>query len=116
LKRLKEDLRDRYGPPPQAVELLMLIAELKLIASPLDVSAIDVREDQLRLTRRGDFVQVGGRFPRLTKKEPKARLAEIRRFLSSLGSSLPGAKPVFTRTGQKPRDSEDRTGSPFSGR
>jgi transcription-repair coupling factor (superfamily II helicase) len=116
LKRLKEDLRDRYGPPPQAVELLMLIAELKLIASALDVSAIDVREDQLRLTRRGDFVQVGGRFPRLTKKEPKARLAEIRRFLSSLGSSLPGAKPVFTRTGQKPRDSEDRTGSPFSGR
>jgi transcription-repair coupling factor (superfamily II helicase) len=93
LRRLKGDLRDRYGPPPAPVELLFLIAELRLFAAALDVTAIEVRDDQLRLTRNGDFVQVGGRFPRLTKREPTARLQEVRRFLGSLATSGPASKP-----------------------
>ena len=93
LRRLREDLRDRYGPPPAPVELLFLIAELRLFAAALDVTAIEVRDDQLRLTRNGDFVQVGGRFPRLTKREPRARLQEVRRFLGALATSGPAMKP-----------------------
>ena len=42
---------------------------------------IESKEDKLMLTRRGDFVMVGGRFPRLEKKEARARLNEIRRLL-----------------------------------
>ena len=34
------------------------------------------------LTRQGDFVMAGSHFPRLTKKQPQARLNEIRKFLS----------------------------------
>jgi hypothetical protein len=48
------------------------------------VSSIEVDEDKLKLTRLGDFITLGGKFPRLTKKEPKARLKEIRRLLLAL--------------------------------
>ena len=36
------------------------------------------------LTRRNDFIMVGGKFPRLMKKEPRARLNEIKRLLQML--------------------------------
>jgi hypothetical protein len=34
--------------------------------------------------RAGDFITLDGKFPRLTKKEPKARLKEIRRLLLAI--------------------------------
>ncbi len=87
LRRLREDLRDRFGPVPAATELLLQVAELKILASILGISAIESREDKLMLTRDGQPVQVGGRFPRLTKREAKARLNEIRKFLAALSPS-----------------------------
>ncbi len=89
IRRFKEELRDRFGPPPVAVELLILIAELRLLAAGVGVTAVETREDKLMLTRGGHWVQVGGRFPRLTKREPKSRLLEIRRFLTSLAPARP---------------------------
>jgi transcription-repair coupling factor (superfamily II helicase) len=84
LRKLEAELKDRFGPPPPAVQRLLQVSELRLFAWALGVTAIEVREDQLRLTRGGDYVQVGGRFPRLTKRDAKGRLNEIRRFLGML--------------------------------
>ncbi|HMO66490.1 MAG TPA: helicase-related protein, partial [Verrucomicrobiota bacterium] len=84
VKAVKRDLRDRFGPPPPAVELLLLSAELKVIAAAAGVTAVETRDDKLMLTRNGDFVQYGGRFPRLAKKNPRDRLAEIRRLLQAI--------------------------------
>ena len=81
---LHSELRDRFGPPPPAVELLLQTAELKILASERAVGTIEVKEDKLMLTRRGDLVMVGGKFPRLTKKAPPARLKEIKRLLLAL--------------------------------
>jgi hypothetical protein len=36
------------------------------------------------LTRNADYLQVGGKFPRLTKADAKARLKEIRKLLQVL--------------------------------
>jgi transcription-repair coupling factor (superfamily II helicase) len=66
------------------VELLLTVADLKILASEKFVTAIEVEEDKLKITRRCDFVQVGGKFPRLTKKDPKARLKEIKRLLLAI--------------------------------
>ena len=41
-------------------------------------------DDKLMLTRHGDFIQLGGKFPRLTKKDAKARLKEIKRLLLAI--------------------------------
>jgi transcription-repair coupling factor (superfamily II helicase) len=82
--QLKAELRDRFGPLPPAVELLLQVAALKVLAAERNITVIECKDDRLMLTRNNDFVQVGGRFPRLTKKEPRARLNEIKRLLQML--------------------------------
>jgi transcription-repair coupling factor (superfamily II helicase) len=84
LDALQKELRDRFGPLPPPVELLLAVGELKILASEKGVTVIEVEDDKLKITRRGDFVQLGGKFPRLTKKEAKARLKEIKRLLLAL--------------------------------
>jgi transcription-repair coupling factor (superfamily II helicase) len=64
--------------------LLLLLTELKIIASERGITVMEVKEDKLMLTRQGDFITLGGKFPRLTKKEPKARLKEIKKLLLAL--------------------------------
>ena len=84
LDNLQKELRDRFGPVPSPVELLLQIAELKVLASDKSVTVIEVADDKLMLTRNGDYITLGGKFPRLTKKEPKARLKEIKRLLLAI--------------------------------
>jgi transcription-repair coupling factor (superfamily II helicase) len=84
LAALEKEVRDRFGPIPPALELLLRMGELKILAAQRRIQAIEVKEDKLMLTREGDFIMAGTKFPRLTKKDAGARLKEIRRFLSVL--------------------------------
>jgi transcription-repair coupling factor (superfamily II helicase) len=84
LENLARELRDRFGPLPPSVDLLLQMAELKNLAGELGIHSIEVNEDKLILTRQGDFITLGGKFPRLTKKGAPARLKEIKRFLLAL--------------------------------
>jgi transcription-repair coupling factor (superfamily II helicase) len=84
LDALQKELRDRFGQPPPPVELLLAVGELKILASEKAVTVIEVEDDKLKITRYGDFIQFGGKFPRLTRKEPKARLKEIKRLLLAI--------------------------------
>jgi len=58
--------------------------ELKILASEKGITVIEVKEDKLMLTRNQDFIMLGGKFPRLTKIEAKARLREIKKLLLAL--------------------------------
>jgi transcription-repair coupling factor (superfamily II helicase) len=84
LRDLKNELRDRFGPLPPAAQLLLKTAELKLIAVERNVTAIETKGDKLMLTRNNDYLMASGKFPRLTKATPSARLNEIKRLLLSL--------------------------------
>jgi transcription-repair coupling factor (superfamily II helicase) len=84
LENLQKELRDRFGPLPPPVELLLLVGELKILAGGKAVTAIEVEEDKLKLTRHNDFITLGGKFPRLTKKDARARLKEIKRLLLAI--------------------------------
>jgi transcription-repair coupling factor (superfamily II helicase) len=84
LDALQKELRDRFGPLPLPVELLLAVGELKILASEKRVTAIEVEQDKLKLTRNHDFIQLGGKFPRLTKKDAKGRLKEIKRLLLAI--------------------------------
>jgi transcription-repair coupling factor (superfamily II helicase) len=77
LDRLRRDWRDRFGPFPAAVENLLLITQIKLAAFKKAVTRVEVRERKLMLTRRGDFVLVGGKFPRLVGPTIQGLLPEI---------------------------------------
>jgi transcription-repair coupling factor (superfamily II helicase) len=84
LQCLEKEIRDRFGPLPLPLQLLMLIGELKILASDRGITSIEVKEDRLMLTRNNDFIMVGSKFPRLTKTEPTARLKEIKKLLTAL--------------------------------
>ena len=84
LENLRKELRDRFGPLPPPVELLLQVAELKILASEKAVTIIEVKDDKLMLTRLGDFITLGGKFPRLTKKQVGARLKEIKKLLLAI--------------------------------
>jgi transcription-repair coupling factor (superfamily II helicase) len=84
LERLQTELRDRFGTLPAAMELLLLVGELKILAGEKGITVLEVKEDRLMLTRNNDFIMLGGKFPRLTKIEARARLKEIKRLLLAL--------------------------------
>ena len=84
LDQLQTELRDRFGTLPPALEMLLLIGELKVLASAKGVTLIEVKEDKLMLTRNNDYIMLGGKFPRLTKIEARARLKEIKKLLLAL--------------------------------
>jgi transcription-repair coupling factor (superfamily II helicase) len=81
LEGLQKELRDRFGPPPPPVELLLAVTELKILACEKNVAVIEVKDDKLMLTRNNDYITLGGKFPRLTKKTAEARVKEIKKLL-----------------------------------
>ncbi len=81
---LRAELRDRFGPLPAPVELLLLAGELKILAADRAITAMEVKEGKLMITRHGDYLTLGGKFPRLMKPEARARLNEIKKLLLAL--------------------------------
>jgi transcription-repair coupling factor (superfamily II helicase) len=81
VEEIRRELRDRFGPVPPAVELLLVVTELKILASDKRISAIDTEGSKLKFFRNKEPILVGGKFPRLTRKEPKAKLNEIKKVL-----------------------------------
>jgi transcription-repair coupling factor (superfamily II helicase) len=84
LDRLRRDWRDRFGPFPPAIDNLFLLTEIKLAAANAGVSRVEVRERKLMLTRRGDFILVAGKFPRLVAAKIDQHLAEILELIKKL--------------------------------
>jgi len=84
LDALEQELRDRFGSVPPPLALLLLVAEVKVLASERGVTVIEVQEDRLMLTRNNDYIMVGSKFPRLMRKQAGARLKEIKQLLTAL--------------------------------
>ncbi len=83
LHRLRKEWRDRFGVLPQAVDNVLLLTEIRLAAAKANVSRVEVRDAKLMLTRRGDFILVGGKFPRLVAPRIE-QLAEVLRLIRTL--------------------------------
>ena len=77
LERLQRDWRDRFGKFPRSIDNLFLLTEIKLVAAEAGISRVEVRERKLMLTRRGDFILVDGKFPRLVGATVEQRLREV---------------------------------------
>jgi transcription-repair coupling factor (superfamily II helicase) len=84
LERLMRDWRDRFGSFPPAVDNLFLLSEIKLAAARSGLSRLEVRERKLMLTRRGDFILVAGKFPRLVATEIEQHLGEVLELIRKL--------------------------------
>jgi transcription-repair coupling factor (superfamily II helicase) len=84
LDRLRRDWRDRFGPFPPAVDNLFGLIEIKLAAAKSGISRVEVLERKLMLTRRGDFILVAGKFPRLVGTKIEHHLGEILQLIRKL--------------------------------
>jgi transcription-repair coupling factor (superfamily II helicase) len=84
LDRLRRDWRDRFGPFPPAVDNLFGLIEIKLAAAKAGINRVEVRERKLMLTRRGDFILVAGKFPRLVGAKIEQHLREILELIRKL--------------------------------
>ena len=57
---------------------------MKILAAERAIAIVEVKDDRLMLTRNNDFIMIGSKFPRLTKKEAAARVKEIKKLLVAL--------------------------------
>ncbi|KAF5408230.1 MAG: Transcription-repair-coupling factor [Candidatus Udaeobacter sp.] len=84
LRRLGRDWRDRFGLFPAAVDNLFGLIEMRLAAAKSGINRVEVRERKLMLTRRGDFILVAGKFPRLVGAKIEQHLGEILELIKKL--------------------------------
>ncbi len=81
LEKLREEWRDRYGPLPPAAENLLVLRSVRLAAARKRLRSVETREGKLMLQKKSDFILFGGKFPRLTSKDPEIMLREVLTFL-----------------------------------
>ncbi len=85
LNELIQIWRDRFGRPPEEVDTLLRCTELKLQAHRAACSSVEIKDHKLMLMRRGDYILMDGKFPRLREKSPpKERLLEAVDLLRQL--------------------------------
>ena len=77
LDRLRNTWRDRFGRLPDPAENLLALGAVKIAAAARKVARVEVRDRKVMLTRAGDYILIGGKFPRLTDPAPAARLREL---------------------------------------
>ena len=77
LEEVEAEWKDRYGTLAPAVQNLLLTARVRLTAGERGITAIETRGPKLMLTRRGDYLLIGHKFPRLEASDPTARLQEL---------------------------------------
>ncbi len=83
LDYLERDWRDQFGPMPPAAENLLVCAGIRLVAAHLGISAVEIKESKLMLTRKGRYVLLDGKFPRLTALDEGLQLREALQLLKN---------------------------------
>ena len=88
VRRIEEELRDRFGRPPAEVRTLLQVTEIRVLAEQKGILSVESESNRLKCLRgtgqRDDWVMIGTRFPRLTAPSPHLRLKEIIAFLNHL--------------------------------
>jgi transcription-repair coupling factor (superfamily II helicase) len=84
LEALGTEWKDRFGRHPRPVRLLLQLGKIRLRAGALGVSSIEVEEGKLMIKKRGEFITLGGRFPRIDEKTRKGAVAEPEQKLTQL--------------------------------
>lgn len=85
LKELRLEWKDRYGKLPKPILNLLDSAALKIAAAQANISAVEVKDQKIMLTRNQQFIQLEGkRFPRLTETSPEKKLRESIQMLRSI--------------------------------
>ena len=79
LESLAESWRDRFGARlPEAVENLLCVHAIRIVAGERGIGTLEVKEHKVMLSRGGDYILIGNKFPRLSNRlTPSAQLREL---------------------------------------
>jgi transcription-repair coupling factor (superfamily II helicase) len=79
LEALAESWRDRFGARlPEAVENLLCVHVIRIVAGERGIITLEVKEQKVMLSRAGDYILIGNKFPRLSNRlTPSAQLREL---------------------------------------
>ena len=85
LDELETQWRDQFGDRlPHAVRNLLTCAAIRLAAAHAGITAVEIKDRKLMLTRHGQLVMPGGKFPRLSERLGHRQLEETLRLLRTL--------------------------------
>lgn len=82
--QLSREWRDRFGIMPEEAKNLLKIQRIRVLATRLHITMVEIIGQKLLLTRNHDYILDHKRFPRLKTKSPADRLEEVRHLLSSM--------------------------------
>ncbi len=88
LKALEKEWRDRFGAPHRPVENLLAVTDLKIAAAHAGVTAVEIKDGRLMLTRGGEYLMIDGKFPRLKGRKNRQRLLSAVDLMQQLLESL----------------------------
>ncbi len=78
-------LADRFGKPPRPAKILLRVTRIRARAEEAGLLSVETEGNRLKVLRasgkRDDYVKIGGRFPRLSRRGPLQRLREIEQFV-----------------------------------
>ena len=88
LSEFEEELRDRFGSPPNEVDNLLSETKIRCLSEEAGFDQIEVKGAELfcRFVRKANdkekkYLRVAGRIPKLSARKPLLKLKEIIRFL-----------------------------------
>lgn len=86
LEELAAGWRDRFGARlPEAAENLLCVHAIRIVAGERGITRLEVKEHKVMLSRGGDYILIGNKFPRLSPRlDPSARLRELLELIRKL--------------------------------
>jgi transcription-repair coupling factor (superfamily II helicase) len=74
---LRDELRDRFGPPPPALDRLLKVRRVRVLAAWAGIAQLETRDGRIVMTRGSAYVKDGALFPRLHGTSADARLDSL---------------------------------------
>ncbi len=85
IEAIEAEIRDRFGKLPRATARLLQMHRIRILAEHSAIQSIEVEGNRLKCRRArpvpSQFIMIGNRFPRLTRKTADTKLGEIFDFL-----------------------------------
>ncbi len=86
VEEIKDALKDRFGEFPPTVMRLLAVSRIRVRAEMAGIRSVETDGNRLKCApataKRGEYIKLSGRFPRLTGQSPDLRLRDIEQFLT----------------------------------
>ncbi|MEX0321852.1 MAG: transcription-repair coupling factor [Puniceicoccaceae bacterium] len=86
VEAITDALVDRFGKYPATVKRLLAVSRIRVRAEMAGIRSVETEGNRLKCApataKRGEYLKLSGRFPRLTGQSPDLRLRDIEQFLT----------------------------------